>query len=70
LDAELNKFTFEADQKVRKQVYPGLVNAFAEESPFVFLANQQQQYWTNTSTFGAEVLPSLEIRAEDLWKSA
>ncbi|MCU1681082.1 MAG: ABC-type dipeptide transport system, periplasmic component [Amycolatopsis sp.] len=70
LDSELAKFTFESDQKVRKQVYPGLVSAFAEESPFIFLANQQQQYWTNSSTFGAEVLPSLEIRAEDMWKSA
>ena len=69
LDAELAKFTFEADQKVRKQVYPGLVSAFAEESPFIFLANQQQEYWTNNSTYGAEVLPSLEIRAEDMWKS-
>jgi peptide/nickel transport system substrate-binding protein len=69
LDSELNKFTFEADQKVRRQVYSGLVQAFAEESPFIFLANQQQQYWTNTSTSGAEVLPSLEVRVEDLWKS-
>jgi peptide/nickel transport system substrate-binding protein len=69
LDSELAKFTFEADQNTRKQVYPGLVTAFAEESPFIFLANQQQQYWTNSATFGAEVLPSLEIRAEDMWKS-
>lgn len=70
LDSELNKFAFEADQKVRKQVYPGLVNAFAEESPFMFVANQQQQYWTTTSMHGAEALPSLEIRAEDMWKSS
>jgi peptide/nickel transport system substrate-binding protein len=70
LDSELARFTFEADQKVRKQVYPGLVTAFAEESPFLFLANQQQQYWTNTATYGAEVLPSLEVRVEDMWKSS
>lgn len=69
LDNELNKFTFEADQSVRKQVYPGLVSAFATESPFIFLANQQQQYWTNLKTYGAEVLPSLEIRVEDMWKT-
>jgi peptide/nickel transport system substrate-binding protein len=70
LDSLLNKFTFEADQSARKQVYPELVNAFAEQAPFIFLANQQQRYWTTPALHGAEPLPSLEIRAEDLWKSA
>ena len=69
LDAALNKFTFEADQKIRKQIYPDLVTAFAEEAPFIFLANQQQQYWTTPKIHGAMPLPSLEIRAEDMWKS-
>jgi peptide/nickel transport system substrate-binding protein len=70
LDSLLNKFTFEADQSVRRKVYPELVNAFAEQAPFIFLANQQQRYWTTPALHGAEPLPSLEIRAEDLWKSA
>ncbi|GIH21203.1 ABC transporter substrate-binding protein [Rugosimonospora africana] len=69
LDAALAKFTFEADQSVRKQVYPELVNAFQTESPFIFLANRQQQYWTTPKLHGAEALPSLEIRVEDMWKS-
>jgi peptide/nickel transport system substrate-binding protein len=70
LDSLLDKFTFEADQKVRKLIYPDVVNAFAEQAPFVFLANQQQQYWTKPTLRGAQPLPSLEIRAEDLWLSS
>jgi len=70
LDDALEDFTFEADQKVRMQVYPSLVNAFAEESPFIFLANQEQQYWTSPKLHGPGPLPSLEIRVEDMWKSA
>jgi peptide/nickel transport system substrate-binding protein len=70
LDSLLEKFTFEADQPARKKVYPELVSAFARQAPFIFLANQQQRYWTTTALHGAQPLPSLEIRAEDLWKSA
>ena len=70
LDAALAKFTFQADQEVRKQVYPDMVRAFAEEAPFLFLANRQQQYWSKPGLNGVQVLPSLEIRAEDLWKQA
>lgn len=70
LDAALAKFTFQADQKVRKQVYPEMVQAFAEEASFLFIANRQQQYWSKPGLNGVEVLPSLEIRAEDLWKQS
>jgi peptide/nickel transport system substrate-binding protein len=70
LDSLLDKFTFEADQPARKKVYPELVSAFAQQAPFIFLANQQQRYWTQPTLHGAQPLPSLEIRAEDLWRSA
>lgn len=70
LDAALAKFTFQADQTVRKHVYPEMVQAFAEEAPFLFVANRQQQYWSKPGLNGVEVLPSLEIRAEDLWKQS
>jgi len=69
IDSALQKFTFEADQKVRKQVYPDLVNTIATEAPEIFLAIQNQQYWTVPSLHGAMPLPSLEVRAEDLWRS-
>lgn len=69
LDALLEKFMFEPDQKVRKQVYPEVVNAFADEAAVVFVVNQQQQYWTGPNVQGAQPLPSLEIRLEDMWKS-
>jgi peptide/nickel transport system substrate-binding protein len=69
IDSALEKFTFQADQKVRKQVYPDLVNTIATEAPEIFLAIQNQQYWTVPSLHGAMPLPSLEVRAEDLWRS-
>jgi peptide/nickel transport system substrate-binding protein len=69
IDAALEKFTFQSDQKLRKQYYPELVRTVAEVAPEVFLAIQDQQYWTVPSLHGAEPLPSLEIRAEDMWRS-
>jgi peptide/nickel transport system substrate-binding protein len=69
VDAALQKFTFQSDQKARMQYYPTLVNTIAEQAPYLFLANQNQQYWTKPNLHGAEPLPSLEIRAEDLWLS-
>jgi peptide/nickel transport system substrate-binding protein len=69
IDGLLDKFMFEPDQKVRKQVYPEVVTAFAEEAAVIFVANQQQQYWTRPNVHGAQPLPSLELRLEDMWKS-
>ena len=69
LDSLLEQFTFQADQATRHQVYPEVVRAFAEQAPFIFMANQYQQYWTIPQLHGAEVLPSLEIRLEDMWLS-
>jgi ABC-type transport system substrate-binding protein len=69
IDAALQKFTFQSDQKLRKQYYPELVHTVAEVAPEIFLAVDDQQYWTVPALHGAAPLPSLEIRAEDLWRS-
>jgi peptide/nickel transport system substrate-binding protein len=69
IDAALQKFTFESDQAKRKQYYPELVHTIADEAPEIFLAIDDQQYWTVPSLHGAAPLPSLEIRAENLWRS-
>lgn len=69
IDAALQKFTFQSDQKLRKQYYPELVHTVAEVAPEIFLAIDDQQYWTVPALHGAAPLPSLEIRAEDLWRS-
>jgi hypothetical protein len=34
------------------------------------VVNEIQEYWTKADVFGAEPLPSLEIRAEDMWRRA
>ena len=69
LDAMLEKFTFSTDQDARKAVYPDLVEAFQEESPFIFVANRETQYFTSATLGGASSLPTLEVRVEDLWQS-
>jgi peptide/nickel transport system substrate-binding protein len=70
LDAALETFAFSTDQDVRKASYPDLVEAFQNESPFLFVANRQTQYFTSATLGGASSLPTLEIRAEDLWRAA
>jgi peptide/nickel transport system substrate-binding protein len=69
-DALIDQFTYEGDQKVRKQVYPSLVKRIAEEAPILFLTNEIQQYWTKSSFQGATPLPTLEIRAEEMWRKS
>lgn len=69
IDAALQKFTFQSDQKLRRQYYPELVHTVAVEAPEIFLAVQDQQYWMAPSVHGSTPLPSLEIRAEDMWRS-
>lgn len=67
VDALLQKFVFTADQQARKAVYPDLVNAVATAAPIIFVDNEVQQYWTRNDVYGAEVLPTLDIRMEDVW---
>jgi peptide/nickel transport system substrate-binding protein len=67
IDAALETFTFQSDQTLRKQYYPELVRTVAEVAPEIFLAIQDQQYWTVPALHGSEPLPSLEIRAENMW---
>jgi peptide/nickel transport system substrate-binding protein len=68
IDSMLQKFVFSVDQKARKGIYPDLENAVAEAAPIIFIDNEVQQYWTGASVSGAEVLPTLDIRVEDLWQ--
>jgi peptide/nickel transport system substrate-binding protein len=69
-DAVIDQFTYEGDPKVRKQVYPSLVKRIAEEAPILFLTNEIQQYWTKPTFQGATPLPTLEIRAEEMWRKS
>ena len=69
LDSLLNQFTFQADQNIRKRLYPEVVSTFAEEATNVFVANQLQQYWTVPTLHGSQPYPDLSIRVEDMWLS-
>jgi peptide/nickel transport system substrate-binding protein len=70
LDQALDTFTLNGDQAARMKYYPTLVRMFQEQSPFIFLANQYQQYWTSPKLHGATALPNLDIDASALWKSS
>lgn len=67
IDAALHKFAYTIGEKERKAVYPDLVQAVAEEAPIIFIDNEYQEYWGTPKLGGNEPLPSLEIRAEDMW---
>ncbi len=69
-DALIDKFTYEADQATRKQVYPELVRRIQQEAPILFLTNEIQRYWTKPSFHGPTPLPTLEIRAEEMWRKS
>jgi peptide/nickel transport system substrate-binding protein len=70
IDAALEKFAFTTDQAIREAAYPDVVQAVAEEAPIIFLTNESQRYWTKPTLHGAAPLPSIEIRAEDLWRES
>jgi peptide/nickel transport system substrate-binding protein len=70
VDAAIDAFTFEGDQAKRKTAYPIMVKTIQEESPFIFVANRLSEYWTKPTFGGAEVLPTLEVRVEEMWSGA
>jgi peptide/nickel transport system substrate-binding protein len=69
-DALIDRFVFEGDQAKRKEIYPELVKRIADEAPILFLTNEIQQYWTKSSFHGPTPLPTLEIRAEEMWRKS
>jgi peptide/nickel transport system substrate-binding protein len=69
-DELIDRFVFESDQKVRKQLYPEVVQRVAEEAPVLFLTNEIQQYWTKPTFHGPAPLPTLEIRTEEMWRKS
>jgi ABC-type transport system substrate-binding protein len=68
LDAVLDKFISEPDEAKAKAIYPDVLTAFGEEAPYMFIANQLQQYWMKPDIHGSVPYPSLEIRVEDMWR--
>lgn len=68
LDAVLDRFVSEPDDAKAKLIYPDVLTAFGEEAPYMFIANQLQQYWMKPDIHGSAPYPSLEIRVEDMWR--
>jgi peptide/nickel transport system substrate-binding protein len=70
IDDVVQKFAFSTDEAARKAAYPDVVRTVAEEAPILFLTNEIQRYWTKDNIKGATPLPSLEVRAEDVWRES
>jgi peptide/nickel transport system substrate-binding protein len=69
-DELIDRFVNENDQAKRKEVYPDLVRRIQEEAPILFLTNEIQQYWTKPDFHGPTPIPTLEIRAEEMWRTS
>jgi len=66
-DALIDRFLYEPDDGRRKAIYRQLVRRMANEAPVLFLTNEVQRYWTKSNFHGPTPLPTLEIRAEEMW---
>lgn len=70
VDQALDRFVYQTDDKKRKTAYHDVVRLVAEQSPVIFLVNELQEYWTVPSLQGAEVVPSIEVRVEKMWRKS
>jgi peptide/nickel transport system substrate-binding protein len=69
-DELIDRFVNEGDQAKRKEIYPELVKRIQEEAPILFLTNEIQQYWSKPDFHIGTPLPTLEIRAEEMWRTS
>jgi peptide/nickel transport system substrate-binding protein len=69
-DQLLDRFAYTQDPKLRRQYYEDVVQRVADEAPIVFLANELQRYWMKPNLMGSVPVPSLEIRAGEMWRSS
>lgn len=66
-DAALEKFRYTVDPVERKKAYAEVVRQMALDAASVFQVNFFRTYWTQQNVMGAETLPSLEVRLEDMY---
>ncbi len=70
LDTALEDFRFTLDPEARQNAYNNVVRLHQEHSPQVFMVNFRRTYWTQPNIHGAQTLPTLELRMEDVWIDA
>ena len=70
LDTALDEFRFTLDPEARQNAYNNVVRLHQEHSPQVFMVNFRRTYWTQPNIHGAQTLPTLELRMEDIWIDA
>ena len=67
LDSALDAFRFTVDPEARQNAYNDVVRLHQEHSPEVMQVNFKRTYWTQPNIHGAQTLPTLELRMEDVW---
>lgn len=67
LDTALEDFRFTVDPEARQNAYNEVVRLHQEQSPEIFQVNFKRTYWTQPNVNGAQTLPTLELRMEDVW---
>lgn len=70
LDTALEEFRYTLDPEARQNAYNKVVRLHQEHSPQVFMVNFRRTYWTQPNIHGAQTLPTLELRMEDIWIDA
>ena len=67
MDKALETFMFEADFQKRKDAYKNVVQMVQDEVPLIIIESWLVRYWVRPNVYGAEPLPSLEVRMEPVY---
>jgi peptide/nickel transport system substrate-binding protein len=67
MDQLLDAFAQETDVEKRKAAYKTLIEFMQEETPYIPIDNELQQYWVRANVYGMTPLPSMEIRMEPVY---
>ena len=67
MDQLLDAFAQETDVEKRKAAYKSLIEFMQEETPYIPIDNELQQYWVRANVYGMTPLPSMEIRMEPVY---
>lgn len=67
LDKALDTFMSETDLQKRKDAYKAVVQLIQDDVPLITIESWLVRYWVRPNVYGAEPLPSLEVRMEPVY---
>lgn len=66
-DAPLEEARFSSDQAARKQLYAQALEVILNDAPVIFTHYELVNYAFQSSVHGVTILPSMDLRFEDVW---